>query len=148
MDLTNISQQMELYKNQENRKQISNQLQQIGKNEIQTNSFFTFLNKLMTNTDLRPFIDEYFSEWSDIETTIMFIKLYQSIENEFKKNGCGTTGEEIIAIVKGLITTPVYRQEIVQEMRRYQGFDEKQKCLEYVSKKVKAIKKPFDDGIL
>ena len=148
MDLTNISQQIELYKNQENRKEISNQLQNLGKKEIENNSFFTFLNKLMTNNDLRPYIDEYFGEWSDIETTIMFIKLYQSIENEFKKNGCETTGEEIIAIVKGLITTPVYRQEIVQEMRRYQGFDEKQKCLEYVSKKVKAIKKPFDDGIL
>lgn len=141
MDLTNISQQIELYKKIENKNEISNQLQNLGKKEIENNSFFTFLNKLMTHVDLRPYIDEYFGEWGDIETTIMFIKLYQSIELEFKKNSCSINNEEIIGIIKTLITTPSYRQEIVLEMRRYQGLENKIKCLEYVENKINEFKK-------
>ena len=146
MDLPTIFQQIELYKKSNDNKIISNQLQEVGKKEIETNSFFNFLNKLMTHPDLRPYIDENFKEWTDIETTIMFIKLYQSIEAEFKKNNCPINGDEIIAIVKGLITNSVYRQEIVQEMRYFQGFDRKQKCLEYVGDKIKKIK-PVDLNI-
>lgn len=139
MDISKISQELQIYKNEKNNE--PSELQKIGKEELKNNDFFFFLDKLMTHPELRGYINKYFNEWSDIETTIMFIKLYQSIENEFKNSNCIIQNEEIIAILKVLITNTHYRKEIISEMRRYQGFDNKKNCLEYVNSELKRIKK-------
>lgn len=142
MELPTVSRQIELFRESDDNEKnnICSNLKILGKKEICDNPFFSFLDKLMTNAELRQYIDKYFGDWTDVETTIMFIKLYQNVEAEFKKNGCPIGSEEIIGIVKGLITTSSYRKEIVNEMRRYQGFDDKKGCLEYVENEIKKIK--------
>ena len=49
-------------------------------------NFFMDLHKLMNNSEFREFYNKYFTVWTNIDTMIMYFKLYEIIEISFFKN--------------------------------------------------------------
>ena len=44
------------------------------------NAFYQDLAKVMANPDFRRFLSCYMSSWTDVETSIMYIKLYETLQ--------------------------------------------------------------------
>ena len=56
-----------------------------GRTLLKENPFFFDLVKIMKNTEFKTFYDEYFKTWSDIQCMIFYMKLYSTIEYEYKE---------------------------------------------------------------
>jgi len=52
--------------------------------QITKNPFFTDLMGLMKNTEFKHFYDKYFTDWNEIQTMVFFMKLYSTIDDEYK----------------------------------------------------------------
>lgn len=49
---------------------------------------FNSLDIVMTNDDFRSFYDNYFKDFTDIKVVILYMKLYETIQIEYKeRNG-------------------------------------------------------------
>tara|TARA_A100001015_G_C14471227_1_gene511812 strand:+ start:42 stop:461 length:420 start_codon:yes stop_codon:yes gene_type:complete len=62
----------------------NNQLKE-GEEILKKNEFFTKLIALMNSNEFIDFYDSYFKDWSDIETIVFYIKLYKTIEYEYRR---------------------------------------------------------------
>ena len=60
------------------------ELEKRGSKILKENKFFSDLCSLMKNIDFIKFYDEYFKDWSEIQCMIFYIKLYTTIEYEYK----------------------------------------------------------------
>ena len=49
-------------------------------------AFLLELSNLMNNIEFRLFFDKYFNDWDEIKAVLMFMKTYQFINDEYKKN--------------------------------------------------------------
>ena len=56
-----------------------------GKKILETNDFLKSLDKMMRNKDFRNFYQKYFQTHCEIETVILYMKLYENLEKEYKK---------------------------------------------------------------
>ncbi len=56
-----------------------------GKKILETNDFLKSLDKMMRNEDFRVFYQKYFQTHCEIETVILYMKLYENLEKEYKK---------------------------------------------------------------
>lgn len=99
-----------------------------GENSLNSRkTFFNLIDHIMNDNITRCFIDEYFNEWDDIKTSLMFIKTYQIVERqirmyEYTKNKKFEEEERrklMIGLVKNLITNSESRQEIVRNMNSF-----------------------------
>ena len=52
---------------------------------LNENVFFNDLCSLMRNVEFAKFYDSYFNDYSDIECMIFYMKLYSTIEYEYKE---------------------------------------------------------------
>ena len=55
-----------------------------GNKIYKNNEFFRDLHNLMKNKEFKNFYDKYFKNWLDIETNVMFMKLYEKIKQSYK----------------------------------------------------------------
>jgi hypothetical protein len=83
---------------------------------------------IMGDQKTRSYIDEFFGNWDEIKTVMMFIKVYQVVDNQLLSNGKQFKNPEtrrsfIIGIVKELITDSNCRQEIIANMTRFMEND-------------------------
>ena len=62
---------------------VNEKITKEGKKILDKNNFFKKLMNLMNSTEFTDFYDEYFKDWSDIETIIFYIKLYKTISYEY-----------------------------------------------------------------
>jgi len=53
----------------------------------------------MKNKEFKYFYDEYFKDWSDIETMIFFMKLYSTIEVEYTSRFNNDINDETMAFM-------------------------------------------------
>ena len=53
-------------------------------NEVQ-NPFFSKLIALMKNNEFRDFYNTYFTDWNEIQSMVFFMKLYSTIEYEYRE---------------------------------------------------------------
>lgn len=94
-----------------------------------------FLNKLckvMENEDFRNFFHKYLDGWDDIKTSIMFMKLYACVDNEYyNKNGNKLESDKIVEIIKEMISDKDCRKIIIDEMTNFMQDDKK--ILEFYS---------------
>jgi hypothetical protein len=67
-----------------------------GSRILQKNNFFSDLVNLMENKEFKFFYEKYFNDWTDIETMIFYMKLYQSITNEYYERFEKEISKEII----------------------------------------------------
>jgi hypothetical protein len=55
------------------------------KNILLENEFFRDLCSLMKNVEFAKFYDTYFKDWTDIQCMIFYMKLYSTIEYEYRR---------------------------------------------------------------
>lgn len=95
-----------------------------GKKELDTNPFFTDLNELMRHDNkFRIFYDKYFKDSSDIKTVIIYMKLYETLELEYKERMIEETESDrekvLICAIKELMSNESTRKSILSSFNRY-----------------------------
>ncbi len=65
--------------------QYQKQVIQEGKKILEKNDFLRNLDKMMKNEEFRNFYDKYFKTHCEMETSILYMKLYENLEKEYKK---------------------------------------------------------------
>lgn len=88
----------------------SNQVKE-GEDILKKNEFFDKLVKLMNSNEFVDFYDSYFKDWSDIQTIVFYIKLYKTIEYEYKRRFDSD-------IPSGLMTYTLYNIINTKELRK------------------------------
>lgn len=123
-----------------------------GEKSLKTNRFFQFIDIIMNDDKLRGFIDEFFSDWDDVKTSILFMKTYQVVDAELirlEDSGRIKTGQSgrrkiMIGLIKEMMTNGECRQELVRNMNVFMG-TEHLNCRRILEEKLPLIK---DDSLM
>jgi len=104
----------------------SDKLIRVGEKAIGTNRFFTFLDKIMSDPELRGYFDEFFETWSDIRASIMIMKTYQMVDQHLKDSHVSFSDSTqrskiMIGIIKGMLSDSSCRQEMVKNMESFEN---------------------------
>ena len=83
-----------------------------GEEILKKNEFFDKLIKLMNSNEFVDFYDSYFKDWSDIQTIVFYIKLYKTIEYEYKRRFDNDIPPEIM-------TYTLYNIISTKELRKF-----------------------------
>ena len=118
--LTTASQKQQ----QEKTAELLQLIKKRGKKELDTNPFFTDLNELMRHDNkFRIFYDKYCKDSSDVKTVLIYMKLYETLELEYKGRMIEETEsdheEVLICAIKELMTNESTRKSILSSFNRY-----------------------------
>ncbi len=104
-----------------NQEQIKEkQIKIIGNKILQENTFLNQLHTVMQDDNFRPFYDKYFKDSTDIKIVILYLKLYETIEKEYKeRNGTQIDGDLLILLVQQLMTDNKTRKFIMNEFSNF-----------------------------
>ena len=92
-----------------------------GSRILKTNSFFQDLTKLMKNIDFYNFYKEHFTDWSNIQTTVFFMKLYTTIDYEYMNRYNEKISDEIMVfMLHKIMTTGSIRKNALKSFRNFQ----------------------------
>jgi hypothetical protein len=105
-------------------KDEQNQFVKKGKKILKTNPFFTDFISLMKNTQFKYFYENYFKNWSDIETMIFYMKLYKFIESEYEIRYKKEISDEIITyMLDYIIKTSKLRKSAIESFSKFKEND-------------------------
>lgn len=91
-----------------------------GKVILDENDFFNDLDKLMGNCEFKNFYKKYFTDYTDIKIAILYMKLYETLQIEYKiKNGCDIEKEVLAYIMKELMSNNETRKNIIDAFNDY-----------------------------
>jgi len=89
-------------------------------------NFFMDLYKLMNNSEFREFYNKYFTVWTNIDTMIMYFKLYEIIEiSFFKKFNRNITKKEILFILNNIIKNNLLRKIVINNYILFKDSEQK-----------------------
>lgn len=84
------------------------------------------LHKLMNNSEFREFYNKYFTVWTNIDTMIMYFKLYEIIEiSFFKKFNRNITKKEILFILNNIIKNNILRKIVINNYILFKDSEQK-----------------------
>lgn len=81
---------------------------------VQQNPFYEDLISVMTNPRFQGFCQKYMDSWSDIETIVLYMKLYQSLAQYLD------TPQDIVAVIHKVMNTAHARKRVIQCFRDFQ----------------------------
>ena len=88
--------------------------------------FFIELYKLMNNPGFRNFYNNFFTIWANVDTTIMYFKLYEIIEiSFFKKFNRNITKKEIIFLLNNIIKKNILRKIVIDNYMLFKNSEQK-----------------------
>ena len=90
---------------------IHDQLEMTGRKLYQENKNYRKLCNIMEHPEFREFFDEYFKDWSDTKTILMFMKLYQEIEKQMPV----LTGYQKISVLNNAFKNPKIRRSLIEK---------------------------------
>ena len=89
-------------------------------------NFFIDLYKLMNNSEFRNFYNKYFTVWTNIDTMIMYFKLYEIIEiSFFKKFNRNITKKEILFLLNNIIKNNLLRKIVIDNYILFKNTEQK-----------------------
>ena len=101
-------------------KTIINNIINDGKVILSENSFFNDLDNIMNNIEFRNFYDKYFKDFTDTKIVLLYMKLYETLQIEYKeKNGCDIEKEVLVYIMKELMSDNISRTNIIEAFNNY-----------------------------
>jgi hypothetical protein len=101
-------------KDKELKDNIKKDLIKSGSIILKENHFLNDLDSIMNNSEFKLFYTKYFNDITDIKTIIMYMKLYETIEREYKeKNGINIESELLIYIIKELMSDSISRKNVL-----------------------------------
>ena len=84
-----------------------------GNKILLENIFFNDLDNIMKDSNFKQFYDTYFNDFTDIKVIIMYMKLYETIQIEYKKkNNCEIEKELLAYIIRELMNNHISRKKI------------------------------------
>ena len=84
-----------------------------GEKILNENVFFNDLDNIMKDKNFKYFYNTYFNDFTDIKVIIMYMKLYETIQIEYKeKNNCDIEKELLAYIIKELMNNENSRKKI------------------------------------
>ena len=93
-----------------------------GQKILKENKFFQDFTGLMRNKEFRNFYENYFKDWSDIQTMIFYMKIYSTVEdlyfNQYQKE---ISDELMTYTLHKIITTNETRKVAVELFRGFKG---------------------------
>ena len=93
-----------------------------GKKILKKNNFFQDFTSLMRNLEFRNFYNEYFNDWSDIQTMIFYMKMYSTIEEiYFIKYNENISDELMTYTLHRIITTNDTRKAAIELFKEFKG---------------------------
>jgi hypothetical protein len=89
---------------------------------LKENNFFNDLDNIMSNNDFRIFYDKYFKDFSDVKIVILYMKLYETIQNEYFEINNRVIEKEFLAfIIKELMSDNFTRKIIINSFNEYEN---------------------------
>lgn len=96
-----------------------------GKKILKKNDFFQDFTSLMRNSEFRNFYNQYFKDWSDIQTMIFYMKMYSTIEEiYFIKYHERISDELMTYTLHKIITTNETRKAAVELFQEFKENNE------------------------
>lgn len=93
-----------------------------GNKILNKNKFFSDFTSLMRNIEFKEFYNNYFNDWSDIQTMIFYMKIYSTIENlYFNKYKNNISDELMTYMLHKIITTNETRKIAVELFKNFKG---------------------------
>ena len=93
-----------------------------GSKILNKNKFFSDFTSLMRNIEFKEFYNNYFKDWSDIQTMIFYMKIYSTIENlYFNKYKSDISDELMTYLLHKIITTNETRKVAVELFKNFKG---------------------------
>lgn len=110
------------------------ELVKCGEIDIEYNTFFNLMDYVMNDNMTRLFFEQYFKDWDDIKTIVMFVKTYQIVDKELhrleyknkKKFDKDNRRKMIIGLIKKLISNSESRKEIMKNMYSFMNIEYKE----------------------
>lgn len=91
-----------------------------GQKILNKNDFFNDLEFIMSNKLFSSFYKKYFTDFSNIRTIILYMKLYETIQKEYKeKHGYAIEKELLIYIIKELMSNSYSRKNVYDAFYKY-----------------------------
>jgi hypothetical protein len=117
-DINSVSLSTDLIDNNKNNlKQIAIKK---GQKILNKNDFFNDLEYIMSNKLFSSYYKKYFTDFSNIRTIILYMKLYETIQKEYKdKHGYDIEKELLIYIIKELMSNSHSRKNIYDAFYKY-----------------------------
>ncbi len=103
-----------------NKYNFNDNIIKVGKEIIEENDFFKNLNSIMENKEFKDFYDKYFKDFSDIKVVVLYMKLYETIQIEYRdKYNCEIENEMLFFLMKELINENSSRKYIFNSFQNY-----------------------------
>lgn len=91
-----------------------------GNNILNNNPFFYDLEKIMSDVNFKSFYDEYFTDFSNIKVVTLYMKLYETIQLEYKERyNCDIEKELLAYIIKQLMDDKNSRKLVLNSFNHY-----------------------------
>ena len=96
-----------------------------GEKILEKNNFFNSLDIVMSDINFRSFYNTYFKDFTDIKVVLLYMKLYETIQIEYKeRNGVEIEKELLAYMIKELMSDNDSRKNIYEAF--YNFTDNKQ----------------------
>lgn len=79
-----------------------------------TNPFYQDLVALMTSPSFQQFSSKYMRSWTDVETVLIYVKLYESLAQYLD------APHDIMAVIDRVMNTDLARKRVIQGFRDFQ----------------------------
>ena len=124
-----------------NGNEITKEIKNQGHKILEKNKFFNSLDTVMQNEEFRGFYNKYFKDSSDIKTAIMYMKLYETIEVEYRqRNGCEIKKELLAFMIRELINNTNTRKMILKSFENFNQHKHHNFLLDIFENNIKKIK--------
>lgn len=107
-----MSNNITLYTPKENVQKYLDISEKQGKQLYKDNSNYKALANMMEHPEFRDFYNKYLTDWDSIKTIVMFLKLYEKIENTSTLN---LNGFQKLSILDTLIKDKDIRTKIITD---------------------------------
>lgn len=93
-----------------------------GKKVLEENIFFKELDDMMTDKKFRSFYDKYFNDYSDIKISILYMKLYETIQKEYFDINNHEIEKELLAyMIKELMSNKESLKKIISSFNDFEN---------------------------
>ena len=91
-------------------------------NILPKNNFFSDLCLLMKNPQFSNFYNAHFNDWSDIQSIIVYMKLYSTISHSFRSQyNRDITDEEMTFMLHNIMTNSKSRKFVFDIFNKYKS---------------------------
>jgi hypothetical protein len=92
----------------------------VPKKILSENEFFNDLDGIMTDDKFRTFYNKYFKNFNDIKTVLLYMKLYETIQIEYREqNNCDIDNELLAYMISELMNNSDTRKMIINSFNNF-----------------------------